>query len=436
MSTASLAPPGHIRAIVAASLGNFVELFDLTVFGFFATTIGAQFFPSTDPAVSLLSAFATFGVGFLMRPAGAFLLAQVGDRHGRKRLLVLTMTLMTVATLGITVLPPYSVIGVAAPALLVAFRLLQGLAAGGEWGGAVSMIVENAPAGRRGFVGSFQQVGFGLGTLAGTLCSFAIGAGMSAEALAAWGWRIPFAAGLLLAPITLYIRRSVGETADFQAAVAADTTTRSPVRAALAEHKPAIFAVVGVGVLGTAAGYLGNQFLTSFASSQLGLARGSVTGIILLGAAVQTVLIPVWGLVSDRFGRFSVIGGAALVYGIVIYPMFRLLANAPSAATLTVVVLVNSVLVAASFGPLPAAISEMFPTEVRATALSIGYNVAVALFGGFAPYIATMLVDATGSNTSPTYYGLLCAVLTIATCATLLRHRRATGSTREAVGTA
>jgi MHS family proline/betaine transporter-like MFS transporter len=286
------------------------------------------------------------------------------------------------------------------------------------------MIVENAPSARRGFVGSFQQVGFALGTLAGTSCSFAITAGMSGDAVSAWGWRIPFAAGLLLAPITLYIRRNVGETEDFRNAVEAAATTARPVRVVFRTHKRIILAVIGVGVLGTAAGYLGNQFLTSFAGTQLGLRHGTVSGIIVLGAAVQTLLIPLWGALSDRIGRFPVIGGAAVIYGIVIFPMFRLLVNSPSTSTLTTVVVVSSVLVAASFGPLPAAISELFPTQVRATGLSIGYNIAVALFGGFAPYIATALVRVTGSNTSPTYYGLLCAAITAATCATLLVGRR------------
>ena len=403
-----------VRAVVAASVGNFVELFDLTVFGFFAAAIGSQFFPAAAPLGSLLGAFATFGVGFLMRPLGALVLGRLGDRYGRKRLLVTSMLLMTAASAGIAVLPPFAVLGVAAPVLLVVLRLLQGLAAGGEWGGAVSMIVESAPPRGRGFVGSFQQLGFALGVFAGIACNAVITSALSHDTVLSWGWRLPFALALVLGPVAWYIRRGVAETGHFERARQEGALVRDPISRVLREHRRGVLIVIGVGAFGTAAGYLGNQFMSSFATTALGLSAGTVAMVLLLAAALQCLLIPLWGALADRIRPLVVIGAAGVLGGLALPVLFALLAAAPTPATLAALAVVNTVTVSASFGPLPAAISALFPTQVRTTALSIGYNLSVAVFGGFAPSIATWLVGSTGSAISPAFYGLGCAVLTSA----------------------
>jgi MHS family proline/betaine transporter-like MFS transporter len=412
-----LSRAAHRRAIVAAGIGNCLELFDLTVFGFFAASIGAQFFPSTDPMTPILSSFATFALGFLMRPVGALTLASIGDRHGRRALLSLTMALMGAGSLGIALVPNYAQIGVAAPLLLVLFRLVQGFAAGGEWGGAVTMMVEQAPANRRGFVGSFQQIGFGLGILAGTLFALLINAGLSDAARLAWGWRLPFLFGALVAPVALYIRRRVGESPAFEKVAAEGHILRTPVRDAFVAHWPRILAVVGIGTMGTAAGYIANQFMSNFAVKSLGLSGGLVSTAILVASLLQLVLIPFWGWLSDYVGRLPIMGGAALVYTLVIYPLFGALVHAPGAAVLFTIVCVSAVLVSASFGPLPALISSFFPPEVRTTAVSIGYNFAAAIFGGLAPFVSTWLVGATGDLIAPTYYAMGCGVITVVTAA-------------------
>jgi len=194
------------RAILSCAVGNFVELFDFVIFGLFAAQIGANFFPNTDPIASLLSSFATYGVGFVMRPVGAIVIGALGDRKGRKTALVLTVGLMAAATALTGLIPSYASIGILAPILLVLCRLVQGFSTGGEWGGAATFLVEFAPPGKRGFIGSMQQFSVGLGLIMGTLCAAILNSELDKEQMIAWGWRIPFVLGFLLAPIGLYLR--------------------------------------------------------------------------------------------------------------------------------------------------------------------------------------------------------------------------------------
>ena len=403
------------RAIVAAGIGNCLELFDLTVFGFFAPIIGAQFFPSSDPVGSILGSFATFALGFLMRPVGALTLAAIGDRHGRKALLSLTMALMGLGSLGIGLVPSHAQIGTAAPVLLVLFRLLQGFAAGGEWGGAVSMMVEQAPESGRGFVGSFQQIGFGLGILAGTVTALLINLGLSEPIRMAWGWRIPFLLGALVAPVALYIRQRVDESPEYRLVEAEGHRPRTPVREAPTSHGHMIITVIGIGTMGTAAGYISNQFMSAFAVKTLDMPLREVSTAIMWASLLQLVLIPFWGWLSDRIGGVTIMGLAALAYTLLVYPMFDALVRAPGEGTLLTIVIVSAVLVSASFGPLPALISSFFPPEIRTTAISIGYNFAAAIFGGLAPFVSTWLVSATGSRIAPTYYAIFCGLITVVT---------------------
>lgn len=418
---ATHAPRHRAKAIAAAAIGNGLELFDLTVFGFFAAVIGAQFFPSDNPTLSLLGSFATFALGFLMRPAGALLLAPLGDRLGRKQLLSLTMALMGCASLVIALLPNYATIGLAAPLLLVLMRLIQGFAAGGEWGGAVSMMVEHASAKRRGLVGSLQQVGFGVGILAGTACAFVLNNLLTADALQAWGWRVPFVLGAAVAPLALYIRRNVDESPAFASLAARGEQARAPLAETFTQHRAGVLCVIGLGTAGTAAGYISSQFMSSYATLHLGLPAKSVSAVILSASILQAVLIPFWGWVSDKVGRVPVVGGAALAYLVLAVPMFQLLASSPSLAHLSLVTLACAVLVAASFGPLPAMVSEFFPAHIRTTAVSVGYNFAAAVFGGSAPLASTWLITATGQLAAPAYYAVGCALVSTCTAIHLMR---------------
>jgi MHS family proline/betaine transporter-like MFS transporter len=286
------------------------------------------------------------------------------------------------------------------------------------------MMVEHAPPSRRGFIGSFQQVGFGLGILLGTLFALGINLALTDAARAAWGWRVPFLFGALVAPVALYIRRNLDESPEFHVVDKARHLRATPVRDAFAMHWRGIVTVIGIGTAGTAAGYISSQFMSTFAMRSLGMPAGRVSLVITLASALQTLLIPFWGWLSDRIGGLRIIGGAALAYAILVYPLFSLLVHAPGEGTLACVVVVNDVLVAASFGPLPAFVCSLFPPDVRTTAISLGYNFAAALFGGFAPFISIWLVGWTGTLMAPTYYAIPCAALSAATASIVALQKR------------
>ncbi|MBV9113616.1 MAG: MFS transporter [Hyphomicrobiales bacterium] len=403
------------RAIVSCAVGNFVELFDFVIYGLFATQIGANFFPSDQPLVSLLSSFATFGVGFFMRPVGAVVIGALGDLKGRKVALVLTVGLMATATAVTGLIPPYASIGIAAPILLVLCRLVQGFSTGGEWGGAAAFLVEYAPPGKRGFIGSMQQFSVGLGLIMGTLSAYLLNALLDKEAMIAWGWRVPFILGFLLAPIGFYLRSRVAESPAFDRVMAQNKAASSPVRDSLTLYSRPVAAAFGLSIVGTIGNYVFNIFLPSFASGQLGIAASTAYLSTTFAAVILTVLTPMVGALSDKLGRKPILLTSALGYAVASFPLFLLLTGMRSGAGLMLVQGISAVLLAMYAGPLCAVLSELFPTKVRFTALSIGYSLAVALFGGLAPYISTFLIKETGSPISPAAYIVFGALISAAT---------------------
>lgn len=403
------------RAIVSCAVGNFVELFDFVIYGLFATQIGANFFPSDDPLASLLSSFATFGVGFFMRPVGAIVIGALGDLKGRKIALVLTVGLMATATAVTGLIPPYASIGIAAPILLVLCRLVQGFSTGGEWGGAAAFLVEYAPPGKRGFIGSMQQFSVGLGLIMGTLSAYLLNALLDKEAMLAWGWRVPFILGFMLAPIGFYLRSRVAESPAFDRVVAQQKTASAPVRDSLTLYLRPVAAAFGLSIVGTIGNYVFNIFLPSFASGQLGIPASTAYLSTTLAAVVLTALTPATGALSDKIGRKPILLASALGYVVLSYPLFVLLTSMRSSEGLMLTQAISAVLLAMYAGPLCAVLSELFPTRVRFTALSIGYSLAVALFGGLAPYISTFLIKETGSQVSPAAYIVVGALISTAT---------------------
>lgn len=402
------------RAIVSCAVGNFVELFDFLIFGLFAAQIGANFFPAGDPVVSLLSTFATYGVGFVMRPVGAIVIGAYGDRHGRKAALILTVGLMASATALTGLIPSYATLGIGAPLLLVLCRLVQGFSTGGEWGGAAAFLVEYAPPGRRGLIGSMQQFSVGLALIAGTLSAAILNSTLDPATMTAWGWRIPFICGFVLAPIGLYLRSKVSETPAFERTAAQAQVSSTPVRDALTTYRRPVLAAFGLSVVGTVGNYTFNIFMPSFASGQLGIAPGTAYYAATVAAVVLTVLTPAMGLLSDKVGRKAVLLTSALGYVVLAYPLFALVTGTRTGLGLTATQGIAAVLLAMYAGPLCAVLAELFPTRVRFTALSIGYSLAVTIFGGFAPLIATYLIRETGSPMAPALFviagGLISAV--------------------------
>jgi MHS family proline/betaine transporter-like MFS transporter len=408
-TSASLAAsrPNSWRVVVAASIGNALEWFDLVVYGFFAVVIARLFFPTGNDTVSLLLTLGTFGVSFFMRPLGAIVIGAYADRAGRKAALTLSILLMMSGTLIIAILPTYQTIGLAAPLILVAARLMQGFSAGGEFGSATAFLAEHEP-GRRGFFASWQVASQGLTTLLAAGFGVVLTGKLSAGQMAAWGWRVPFFFGLLIGPVAWYIRTRLDETPEF---LAAETTT-TPLRDTLASQKLRLLIAMGVVVLGTVSTYL-VLFMPTYGIKQLGLAPSVAFAAIALTGLIQMVFAPLVGHLSDRHGRTRIMLTSAVLLFVLIYPAFVYLVAHPSFGTLIVVQIVLGFLMTGYFGALPGLLSEIFPVQTRTTGMSLSYNIAVTIFGGFGPFIITWLIGATGSKVAPSFYMMFAAVLSL-----------------------
>jgi MHS family proline/betaine transporter-like MFS transporter len=420
-SDTPVAGKGTSRTI-AAVLGNLLETYDFAVYGYFAAVISPLFFPAGSATASLLLAVATFGVGFVMRPVGAIVLGSLADRRGRKAALSMTIWLMAAGTAMIGLAPTYESIGVFAPLLILVARLLQGFSAGGEVGSATAFLIEHAPPARRGLHGSWQQATQAAGLLFGSLVGAGVTGLLDKPDLQSWGWRVPFLLGLLIGPIGVYIRSKTDEPADF---VAAADKARSPLRTALRDHRRAIVAGFGITITWTVCTYFFLIYMPTFASRELGVASGTALLVNAVSLVVILVLAPVFGAWSDRVGRRGPLLGSAAAVAVLTYPALALLTSVRGVLALVLFQLVFATIVAVFTGIAPAAIAELCPPEVRSTGFSIAYNFAVTIFGGFAPFIATWLIAASGSRTSPAWYVVGAVALSVALIASLYRSRPA-----------
>jgi len=411
MTAATMTKPISVvprwRAVAAASVGNALEWFDFVIYGFFAGTMAKLFFPTVNETVSLLLALATFGVTFFMRPLGAIVIGNYADRNGRKAAFTLTIFLMMIGTTIIAVAPTYAAIGVFAPLLIVAARMIQGFSAGGEFGSATAFLAEQNPE-QRGLFASWQFASQGITTILATAIGVSLTSILSTAQIESWGWRVPFLIGLLIGPVAYYIRRHVDETMEFQSM----QVSTSPLREALSDSKKRLLVSLGAVVLCTVAMYT-VLFMPTYATRQLGLtASGGFLGGLLTGV-IQVALIPVFGAMSDRVGRLPIAFPAALGTLVLVYPLFSWLAAAPTLQTLLIAQGVIGVLSAAYMGPLGAMMSELFPARMRTTGLSISYAFGVAIFGGFAPFINAWLIEATGSKLAPAFYLMFASAISL-----------------------
>ncbi len=291
------------RAVVACAIGQVFEIFDFVIYGFFAVAIGRAFFPSADPIASLLASFATFAVGFLMRPVGAMVIGWYGDRFGRRKALVITVGLMAFATGCTGLIPSYALIGVWGAFLLVICRMLQGFSTGGEWGGAAAFLVEHAPEGRRGLIGSLQQAATAIGAMGATFSAAILTSTLSSESFFAWGWRIPFLIGFVLGPVGYYLRTRVAETPAFRRAEATRSLTRMPLAEAFTTHGWVFLAAFGLSIIGCVINYVFLVFLPSFASQTLKIDLSHALWSTSLAGVLYLLLTPIVGHYSDRTGR-------------------------------------------------------------------------------------------------------------------------------------
>jgi MHS family proline/betaine transporter-like MFS transporter len=408
--------PGKTRAIVATSIGNMLEWYDFTVYALLAKYIAGNFFPGDDPNTRLLNTFLIFGLGFVVRPLGAVIIGNFGDRSGRKAALTLTILLMAVGTGIIAFCPSYATLGIGAPLLLILGRVLQGFSAGGEVGGATAYLLESAEPKERGRVASWLEASMGMSNILGALAAFSVVQFLSAAEVQSWGWRLPFIFGLLIAPVGLYLRRSLDETAAFQAeadrCAMSQAERRVPLLEIFRHHGRTLFVGFCVAVLWAVAVYVLMIFLPTYVQrpDTFNFSDHQAFAASLIGN-IPFVLGCVWfGSFSDRIGRRRSLFISASLLFVLVLPLFLWLKADPVFSTLIIVQAIVCILVASFVGVAPAALSEIFPTGVRSTGTSLVYNGAFTLFGGFAPWILTWLTQRSGGSIySPAWYVMLAA---------------------------
>jgi MHS family proline/betaine transporter-like MFS transporter len=407
--------------LLAVIVGNMLEWYDFAVYGFLTAVIARIMFPTGDPTASLLLSVGAFGVGFLTRPVGGVVFGALADRKGRKFALLLTFGLMGAATFAIGLIPPFAVIGIAAPLLVVLARLLQGLAAGGAIGGATAMLTEHAPPGRAGFFASWQAASQAGALLLGAVAAATVSALASPEQLNAWGWRVPFFASAVILPLGLYIRRRVDDPEAFVRQRAAS----SPVRLLWRTHRAAVARGFGITIIWTVSTYFFFVYVPLYAHTVLKLPMSTTLFTNSLALALMLGVAPVAGHLSDRLGRYHLMIAAAVAIVLLIRPGFGFLLNHPHASALAAFQAVSAVLAALFIGPAPAAIAELFPISVRSSGMGLAYNFSVTVFGGFAPLIATSLIARTGNPLSPTWYVMFsCGLSLLALLLTLRTNSR------------
>ncbi|MDN3056471.1 MFS transporter [Streptomyces sp. SRF1] len=396
------------RSVAAGAVGVFVHWFDWAAYAYLAGTVADVFFPSENGTTGLLAVFGVFAVSFGIRPIGAMVFGPLGDRIGRKRTLSLVIFMMSGATLTIGLLPGYAAIGVAAPVLLVVLRLIQGFAAGGEFGSAASFLAESAPRRRRGFGVSWLEVGSLLGFLAGSFVYLLLSTGLDEHQLTSWGWRIPFLVSAPLGVIGFIIRNKIEDTPEYRALEANDTVPSSPVRELLRRNKRQVLQAAGLMAAMHVPFYMVLTYLVTYETDHLKHSAGSAALLSTVISLLGLVLVPVFGLLSDRVGRKPVFVGATAALLVVSTPAFLLMRTGLAGTWIAGLLL--GVILAAILGTYAVWSAELFPTRTRQSGLSIAYNITAALFAGTVPYLMTVLISATGSTLLPGPYLMVFAV--------------------------
>lgn len=414
-------PPNQARkAGIAALVGTTLEWYDFLIYGTAAALVlNSQFFPNADPTVGTLAAFATYAVGFLARPLGGIVLGNMGDKVGRKKMLVFTIVLMGVATTLIGVLPNYAAIGVWAPILLILLRLLQGFGAGGEYAGAVVLSVEHGDQKRRGLAGSWAPVGFALATLLSTGV-YQLASLLPDEAFQSWGWRVPFLLGAVLLIVGYFIRRNIDETEAYQNAVQAEaagaiTETKIPVLESIRRSPRNFMVVIGARMAENGFAYLFPVFAVGYAVNSMGVDRQTTLLAVVIASAVQVGFIPLWAHVSDLVGRRPVYAGGALLSVLWLVPFFLMLETLSTPLLILGFVVGLGILYPAMLAPQAAYFAELFDTRTRLSGFAFAREIGSVLAGGFLPLIATALIAAFGHWwVIVVYLGILTALTLVA----------------------
>ena len=414
-TTSQMSTRDRIGAILRVTSGNFLEQFDFFLFGFYATYIAHTFFPASSEFASLMMTFAVFGAGFLMRPIGAIVLGAYIDKVGRRKGLIVTLSIMATGTFLIVLIPSYQTIGLWAPLLVLIGRLLQGFSAGAELGGVSVYLAEIATSGRKGFYTSWQSGSQQVAIMVAAAMGFALNAVLEQSAISDWGWRIPFLFGCLIVPFIFILRRKLEETQEFTAR--RHHLAMRQVFATLLANWQVVIAGMMMVAMTTTAFYLITVYAPTFGKKVLMLSASDSLLVTLLVAISNFFWLPVGGALSDRFGRRPVLIAMTLLALATAWPALTMLANAPSFLMMLSVLLWLSFIYGMYNGAMIPALTEIMPAEVRVAGFSLAYSLATAVFGGFTPVISTALIEYTGDKASPGYwmsFAAICGLL--ATC--------------------
>jgi MFS family permease len=413
--------------LIASCAGSMIEWYDFFIFGSLAAILAHQFYPPNNPTASFLETLATFAVGFAVRPIGALFFGRIGDRLGRKKAFLTTLVVMGTSTCAIGLLPGYASIGVMAPIILIALRLIQGLALGGEYGGAAVYVAEHAPAKRRGYYTSFIYTTATIGLLVSLLVILATRHLTGEEAFAAWGWRVPFLVSSILVVISYYVRLKLEESPMFADLKARGETSKAPVRDAFGDSRWKLMLVLLFGVVSGHAvtWYTGQFYALFFLQTVLKVPFGAAYTAVTIALVLGTPCFVIFGALSDRIGRKPIIMAAFALAATTLYPVYHLMTRAatgvPNIPALSALIFYQVVLAAMCTGPLGALLVEAFPTSVRYTGVSFVHHTGTGWFGGFLPLIATALVARTGNPYAGLWYPIGIAAITFVVGIVLVR---------------
>ncbi|SEH01514.1 MFS transporter, MHS family, alpha-ketoglutarate permease [Nonomuraea solani] len=408
--------PAQRKAIVAGAIGNTVEWVDWAIYTTFASVFSRQFFPTDNETAALLSTLAVFAVGFLMRPIGGAILGAYGDRYGRKKGMTLTIAMMAGAAFVIAITPGYETIGIAAPIILVLARLVQGFSAGGEFGTSSAFLVESAARGRRAFAGSWQQVSVGGGVLIASALGTVLTSTLDEASLHGWGWRIAFVIGGLLGLVGLWLRVSVPETEAFAKAQESGKTRANPVATMFRDHPRAALRVVGITIAGTLLYYVWVSYMPTYAHTVTGIPLNQALLANTIAVLFFLILLPFGGLLSDRVGRKPTMLAFAIGFLVLAWPAFQFLDG--GFGSLLVIELAGMLFLVGYSANCAVIMAEQFPAEVRTTGIGLPYALAVAVFGGTAPYVTTWL-STSGYRDQVWLYVAAAALVGVAVYATM-----------------
>ncbi|WP_416466738.1 MFS transporter [Pseudomonas sp. LFS044] len=429
MTAATSSGGSRAGAIFRVTSGNFLEQFDFFLFGFYATQIAAVFFPASSEFASLMMTFAVFGAGFLMRPLGAVVLGAYIDEVGRRKGLIVTLSIMASGTILIVLVPGYESIGLLAPALVLVGRLLQGFSAGAELGGVSVYLAEIATPGNKGFFTSWQSASQQVAIIVAAALGFGLNQWMAPAMIADWGWRIPFFVGCLIVPFIFFLRRNLAESEEYAART--HRPGMAEVFRTLLQHWTTVLAGMLMVALTTTAFYLITVYAPTFGKTVLHLSTSDALLVTLLVGVSNFLWLPLGGALSDRIGRRPVLIAMTLLTLATAYPALDYLVNAPSFLHMLLVLLWLSFIYGLYNGAMIPALTEIMPVEVRVAGFSLAYSLATAVFGGFTPAISTFLIQYTADKAAPGYWMSFAALCALG--ATLFLYRRASGRLQPAM---